>query len=103
MHPPSQFILHPLERTPHAVAPRLPANPEESAAGCSADQDETQKSESLRFILTALLTSFCRIAAELDQLGLLRVQRQRKLREPQAHILQKSLGLRLMLSVGSST
>ena len=30
MHPLSQFVLHPLERAPHTVAPCLPMNPEET-------------------------------------------------------------------------
>src|ERR1039457_6831052 len=97
MHPSSQFILYPLERAPHAIAPGLPVNQEVPAARFSADQDESQEGKGLRIILTALLASFRRMAAELDQLGLFRVQRQRKLREPQAHVLQKPRGLSLML------
>src|ERR1039457_42871 len=97
MHPSSQFILYPLERAPHAIAPGLPVNQEVPAARFSADQDESQEGKGLRIILTALFASFRRMAAELDQLGLFRVQRQRKLREPQAHVLQKPRGLSLML------
>jgi hypothetical protein len=95
--PPPQFLFHPFERTPHAVGPRPPVDQEAPAVRLAAYQDKAQESKSLRLILTPPLALVRRTASELDQLGLFRVQRQRKLREPQAHVLQKLFGLCLML------
>jgi hypothetical protein len=45
----------------------------------------------------ALSTSFRREAAELDQAGFVRIERQRKLLEPLAHIVSEAPGVCLVL------
>jgi hypothetical protein len=42
-------------------------------------------------------SSFCGKAAELDQAGLVRIERQRELLEPLAHIVPEAPGVRLVL------
>jgi hypothetical protein len=49
------------------------------------------------FAEPALSAPFCREAAELDQAGLVRVERQRELLEPPAHIAPEAPGVSLVL------
>src|SRR5215475_12139820 len=53
--------------------------------------------EGLRFSEPASGSSFRREAAELDQAGLVRIERQRELLEPLAHIVPEAPGVRLVL------
>src|SRR5207247_9453608 len=58
---------------------------------------ETQTGEPLRFTKTALLAPCRRMAAKLEQPGLIRMQRQRILLQPRAQFFQKPLGLSFVL------
>src|SRR3982751_369083 len=81
---PSQLFLDLPEPRPHAVAPGLPLEQEASLAGSAADEGEAQEGEGLRLAEPAPGASGRRLAAELDQAGLLRMQRQRELLQPRA-------------------
>jgi hypothetical protein len=73
VHPPPQFVLHSPECRLHAVASGLPENLELALTGVPADERETKKGERLRFAKTALLAPCRRVAAKLEQPGLIRV------------------------------
>jgi integrase len=75
----------------HAVATRLPLDLEIAPPGFAADQHEAQELEGLRFAEPTLLAILRRMAAELDQAGLVRVQRQRELPQPFAHSEARAL------------
>src|SRR5229473_913153 len=97
MHPPSQFLLDLPERCPHAIAPCCPFDKELSTAVAFTDEGKAEKVEGLRFSEPAMSASFRRKAAELDQAGLVRIERQRELLEPLAHIVPEAPGVRLVL------
>src|SRR5215475_14450746 len=59
------------------------------------DEGKAKKVEGLRFSEPAMSSSFRREAAELDQAGLVRIERQRELLEPLAHIVPEAPGVRL--------
>ena len=63
----------------------------------AADQSEPQEVEGLRFAKPALLSLGRRMAAELDQSGLVRMQRQRELLQPLAHRVPEAPGVALVL------
>src|SRR5262249_48210118 len=63
----------------------------------SLQHTEAQEVEGLRFAKPAPLAALCRKASELDEPGLLRMQRQRKLPQPLAHLVQEALGVALVL------
>ena len=65
-----------------------------------ADMGEAQKVEGLRLAMAALAAVSRRIAAELDQARLVRMQRQREPAQPLAHLRQKPLGIGLVLEAG---
>ena len=79
MHSPSQLFLDFLEFRPHAVAPALPVDQEFAGAAFAADEGEAQEAEGLRLAEPALRALGHRKAAELDQAGLVRMERQREL------------------------
>src|SRR5580704_7197399 len=79
VHAPSQFLFDGFQFRPHAVAPGLPLDEELAPARLAADEGEAQEVEGLRLAEPALLAVRRREAAELDQAGLVRMQRQRKL------------------------
>src|SRR6201997_3683359 len=85
VHAPSHLLLHFLELRPHAVPSGLPFDLEFSRSGLAADEGETQEVEGLRFAESAPLAAFRRKAPELDDPGLLGIQRQRKLLQPITH------------------
>jgi hypothetical protein len=60
----------------HAVAPALPVDQELAVTGLAADEGEAQEVEGLRFAEPTLLAIGRRMAAELDQAGLVRMERQ---------------------------
>src|SRR3970282_1476309 len=72
-------------------------NREWPGACAPADEREAQKGERLRFAKTKFLAPCRRMATKLDQPGLIRVQRQRKLLQPLAQFFQKPLGLSFVL------
>ena len=72
MHPPSQFVLDPPERCPHAIAPCCPFDKELPTAVAFTDEGKAEKVEGLRFSEPTMSASFRRKAAELDQAGLFR-------------------------------
>ena len=47
-------------------------------------------------------SSFCREAAELDQASLVRIERQRELLEPLAHVVPEAPGIRLVLEADNN-
>src|SRR6266567_1831111 len=75
MHAPPHLLFDHLELRPHAVRSGLPSDLEFARSGLAADEGEAQEVEGLRFAEPAPLTAFRRIASELDQPGLLRMQR----------------------------
>jgi hypothetical protein len=79
MHAPPQFLLDGLQLDPHAIPTGLPFDLEFTPASFIADEDEAQEGEGLRFAEPAPLSVLHRKAAELDEPGLLRMKRQRKL------------------------
>src|SRR6266699_4966494 len=97
MHAPPQFILDRPQRRPHAIPPGLPFEQEFAPAGFAADEGEAQEVEGLRLAEPSLLAVSCRKASELDEPGLLRVKRQRKLLQPLAHLIQEAPAVSLVL------
>src|SRR5262252_1629489 len=97
VHAPSQFLLDPPERCPHAIAPCCSFDKELPTAVAFTDEGKAKKVEGLRFSEPAVSASFRRKAAELDQAGLVRIERQRELLEPLAHIVPEAPGVRLVL------
>ena len=79
MHTPPQFLFDGLQLYPHAIPSGLPFDLEFAPASFTTDEDEAQEGEGLRFAKPAALAVFHRKAPELDQPGLLRMKRQRKL------------------------
>src|SRR5436309_6352198 len=97
VHAPSQYVLDLPQLRPHAVRPGLPFDLECAGAGVAADEGEAQEVEGLRLAEPAPLPAFRRKASELDQPGLLRVQRQRRPPQPLAHFIQEAPSLMLVL------
>src|SRR5271157_306487 len=92
-----QRFLDFLELHTHAVAPRLPPDPEVAPSGFIPNEHEPQELEGLRFGEPALLAVLRRKAAELNQAGLVRMKRQRELPQPVAHRVPEAAGVALML------
>ena len=90
------LLLHVLKFRSQAVAPGLPLEQEFALARLSADEREPEELERLRFTDPTLLAVRRRKAAELDQAGLVRMQRQRKLLQPFAHGVPEASGVGLM-------
>ena len=67
-----------------------------AGAGLATDEGKAQEVESLRLAEPAPQAAFCREASELDQPGLLGMQRQRKLPQPLAHLVQEAPGVLLV-------
>src|SRR6516165_6970397 len=97
VHAPSQFLLDPPERCPHAIAPCCSFDKVLPTAVAFTDEGKAKKVEGLRFSEPASGSSFRREAAELDQAGLVRIERKRELLEPLAHIVPEAPGVRLVL------
>ena len=74
VHPPSQLLLDLREFCPHSVTPGLPLKQELTLARASADENEPEEFEGFRFSEPALRSSDRRLAAELEQAGLIRVE-----------------------------
>ena len=97
MHAPPQFLFDGLQLNPHAIPPGLPFDLEFSPASFVADEDEAQEGEGLRFAKPAPLAVFRRKSSELDEPGLLRMKRQRKLLQPLTHRIEEAPGVNLVL------
>ena len=93
---PQLLLDHPQLRL-HAVPPALPPKLEFAGAGLATDEGKAQEVEALRLAEPAPQAAFCREASELDQPGLLGMQRQRKLPQPLAHLVQEAPGVLLVL------
>jgi len=76
MHTPPQLGLHLLQLCLHPLANRLPKKHELSLFRLPADMREAEEVEGLRFTQTSVLSIRRRVASELDQPRLLRVQLQ---------------------------
>jgi hypothetical protein len=81
---------------------RMRFSPEKDTAlaGFAADEGKAEEIEGLRLAETTLSASGCRAAAELDQAGLVRMQRQRELLKPRPHRLEEPTGVGLVLEAG---
>src|SRR3984893_13289730 len=90
VHSMSQCLLDFPERRAHAVAARLPPDPEVAPSGFIANEHEAQELEGFRFGTSAPLAVLRRKATELNQAGLLRMKRQRELPQPAAHPLPEA-------------
>jgi hypothetical protein len=97
VHAPSQFLLDSPERCPHAIAPCCSFDKELPTAVAFTDEGKAKKIEGLRFSEPATSASFRRKAAEPDQAGLVRIERQQELLKPLAHIVSEAPGVRLVL------
>src|SRR5215207_1136539 len=97
MQPPSQLLLDLRELRPHAVAPGFSAEQELALPRPAADEGEAQEGEGLRLAETTPGALDRREAAELDQAGLVRMQRQREPLQPLAHRVPEAPGVGLML------
>src|SRR3954451_8395052 len=97
VHSSPQFLRDLLEFRRLAVPAGFPVDQEVAPARGAADEGETQESEGLRLAEAAPLAVARRIAAELDQPGLLRMERQRELLKPVAHHVEEPTGVGLVL------
>src|ERR671928_1444749 len=89
MQAPTQRLLHGLELRPHALTTALPLKLEAAAAGSAADEGEAQEAEGLRLAKAPPRPVRRRVAAELDQTGLVRMQRQsERLQTPAQRLLE---------------
>ena len=97
MDAPPQFLLDGFKLRPHAIATRLPLEEEVAPPGLAADEGEAQERKCLRLAEPAPHSVRRRKAAELDQAGLVGMERQRKLIQPLTHRLQEAPGVGLPL------
>src|SRR6516165_932086 len=79
VHTPPHFLLNHLELCLQTVPSGLSLDLEFARAGLAADEREAQEVEGLRFAEPTPPAAFRRKTSELDQPGLLGMQRQRKL------------------------
>src|SRR5262249_54094435 len=85
------------ELCPHAIAPGFPLKLELALARPPTDEHEAQELEGFRLSQPTLRASLRRMAAKLDQAGLVRVQRQRELFQPLVHRVPAAWGVTFML------
>jgi len=97
VHAPPQLLFDRSQPCPHPVPARLPLELEGAPAGPAADVSEPKKVECLRLAQPTALSIFGRKTTELDQPGLLRMQRKRELLQPLPHVLHESLRFSFML------
>src|SRR5215204_1248556 len=97
VHAPSHLLLDLLKLRPHAVPSGFPFDLEFPRSGLAADEGEAQEVEGLRLAESLPLAALRCKASELDQPCLLRMQRQRKLPQPLAHLLQKEPAILMVL------
>src|SRR3954453_18705255 len=94
---PPHLLLDLLELCRHAVAAGFPVDPEVAPSRGAAEEGETQESEGFRLAEAAPLAVARRISSELDQPGLLRVERQCELLKPVAPHIEEPTGVGLVL------
>src|SRR3954451_9368111 len=94
-HPPSQLLLDHPELRLHAVAAGLPIDLEVSSTRLATNEGKAQERAGLRLAKPAPRSVRRCLAAELNQAGLVRVQRQRELLYPLTHGLPEALSVRL--------
>ena len=100
VHSLPQLHLDFLKLRPHAVASGLPLKLEGSPSRFAAYEGEAQESEGLRSADAAFLAVDCRVAAELNQAGLVRMELQRECLEPLTHRIEEATSVALMLEAG---
>src|SRR5271165_6945594 len=81
----------------HSIPARLPSQLEGALTGLGTNESKPQKFEGFRLAEPAQRAVLRREAAELDQPGLLRMQRQRERPQPLAHRVPEAPGVILML------
>jgi hypothetical protein len=101
VHPSTQFLFDHLQFGAHPVAARLPFKLELSPPAVPADVGEAKKVKRLRFAETACPPVLRRMASELDEPRLPRVERQGKRRQTRPHVLQEPFGIGLMLEANN--
>ena len=104
VHMGSERRLQFLQPCPHPIGTCAPLQLKATATGPDADEDKTQELEGLRFALPTPPPPpppLCRIAAELQQTGLLPVQFEPESLEPLAHVLPEAPGIAFMLETGN--
>src|SRR6185437_12360871 len=89
MHAQPQLPFDLLKLRPHAVATGFPLDEELASSRFAANVGEAEETEGLRFAEPAPLVVLRRETSELDQPGLLGMQRQRELPRPDAHRVQE--------------
>jgi len=92
-HAPSQFVFDFLQLGHAAVPSALAEDLETALPHSPADVGEAKKVERLQFTNTVPLSTVGRIAAKLDQSGLVRMELQPKLLQPFTHHFQKALAI----------
>jgi hypothetical protein len=93
VHLASQLRLDVLELGSHAVAPGLPLKLEAPLAGSTADVDKAQEHKGLRLAKAARSAIGRRMASELNQAGLVRMERQRELLKSRSHRIEEATGV----------
>ncbi len=102
MHASPQFFLDDSQLGAHPITARLPLQLEVTPAGAAGDVSETKKRKRLRFAKTAPRAIPGRVAAELDEASLVRMQRECKLLHPLLQFRVKALGVSLVLKAGDN-
>src|SRR5512134_3720263 len=92
---PPHLLLDLPELGSHAVTPGLPFDQEVAPTALAADEGKAQEVEGLRFSEPAPGALCRRVAAELDQAGLVRMERQRELLQPRTHRVPEAVGVGL--------
>src|SRR4051794_1673917 len=87
MHAPPKLLLHLLELGTSPIGPGNPLEEEPSLAGPAADVCEPEEVEGFRFGQAPARSACSRMAAELDQSGLVRIELQGELFQPRLHRL----------------
>jgi hypothetical protein len=97
MPSPPQPLLDLLELRLHAVAPGLPLDEEAAGTRLAAEHGEAQEVEGLRLAEPAPRAPGRSEAAEREQAGLVRMQRQRELPQSLTHGIPEATGIGLTL------
>jgi hypothetical protein len=100
VHPTPELLLDLPHLGPFPVASGPPKEQKPAAPWPTADMGEAQEVERLRLAKPCPLPLLRRSAAELDQTGLVRMQGQRKLRQPIPQFCLKPLGIGLVFKPG---
>src|SRR5262249_21911854 len=103
VHALTQFLLYLRELRTHAIAPTLAMNEELTVARLPANEDKAQELEGLRLAKSRPCASVRRMAAKLDQAGLVRVQRKRELLKPRAQCVPEASGVGLELETDNKS